>query len=373
MKTLSVMIKPASGSCNMKCDYCFYCDEMQNRQQQSYGMMSEQTLKNVILKTMLQTEHHISFAFQGGEPTLRGLDFFRRVVEYQKQYGRSGLSVTNALQTNGYALDEEWCRFFRENRFLIGVSVDGTPQIHDALRHSRSTGDGTFDRVFRSIGLLERHGVDFNILTVVTEHTARNIRQIYDFYKKQGWNYQQYIECLDPLGEPFGSREYSLTPETFGIFLTELFELWYEDCLRGRQPYIRKFENYVGILAGYQPEACEQRGVCGQQLVVEADGSAYPCDFYMLDEYRLGNFNTERLPAMAEKRLELGFVARSAKISAQCRECPYYSLCRSGCHRSRQYLAEEDTYRNHFCQGYRYFFDRCLPRMQEIAKTIPLR
>lgn len=276
--------------------------------------------------------------------------------------------MTNALQTNGYAIDEEWGQFFLENRFLIGVSLDGTCEIHDSLRHRRNTGEGTFSQVCRSISLLEHYGVDFNILTVVTKQSARNIQQIYHFYIERGWKYQQYIECLDPLEKPFGSREYSLTPEAFGTFLTELFDLWYADYLQGQQPYIRKFENYIGILAGYQPEACEQRGQCGMQLVVEADGSAYPCDFYMLDEYRLGNFNHDRLPTMTEKRKQLGFVERSIKISTQCRACPYYRLCRSGCQRTREYFPQEDAYCSHFCQGYRYFLITVYPGCKKSPK-----
>lgn len=368
---LSVMIKPASGNCNMRCDYCFYCDEMANREQQSYGFMSEETLKNVIRKTMPQARYHITYAFQGGEPTLRGLDFFQKAVAYQKQYNHNSIAVSNALQTNGYALTGEWCRFFRENDFLIGVSVDGVRDIHDSLRHSRATGGGTYDRIMQSIELLEKYRVDYNILTVVTEQTAKSIRAIYESYRQRGWRYQQYIECLDPLGTPFGSRAWSLRPETFGVFLTELFELWYADYLRGKQPYIRKFENWVGILAGRCPEACEQVGRCGIQLVVEADGSAYPCDFYMLDDYRLGSFNEDRLPTMNERRRELGFVERSEKLTAECLACPYHSLCRGGCQRTRQYFPQQDAYQSRFCAGYRYFFDRCLDRLKEIAKTIP--
>ena len=370
-KGLSVMIKPSSGNCNMKCDYCFYCDEMANREQQSYGFMSEETLKNVIRKTIQQARYNVTYAFQGGEPTLRGLEFFKKVVAYQKQYNRSGISINNALQTNGYALNEDWCRFFKENNFLIGVSLDGTREIHDSLRHDRANGGGTYERIRANIDLLEKYKVDYNILTVVTEQTAKNIREIYEAYRENGWHYQQYIECLDPLGEPFGSCAYSLKPETFGVFMTELFDLWYADYLQGKQPYIRKFENYVGILAGRCPEACEQRGTCGIQIVVEADGSAYPCDFYMLDDYRLGNFNEDRLPAMNQKRKEIGFIERSEKVTQDCRACPYFSLCRSGCQRTRQYFPEQDAYRSHFCEGYRYFFDHCLDRLKQIAKTVP--
>lgn len=369
MPPISVMMKPASGMCNMNCDYCFYCDEVQKRKRESFGFMSEQTLKNVIRKTLLQAEGSASYVYQGGEPTLRGLDFFRKAVEYQRQYNKNGIRVMNALQTNGYAIDEEWCRFFQENRFLIGVSLDGTEAVHDAYRHDKC-GGATYQRVLQSIEGLERYGVDYNILTVVNNKVAENIAEIYAFYREKGWKYQQYIACLDPLGEERGRTKYALQPEQYGKFLITLFDLWYEDWRCGRQPNIRQFENYIGILVGYQPEACEQMGVCGIQNVVEADGSVYPCDFYMLDEYKLGNLNENRMGDIREKRLELGFRERSEKLSEECKRCKYYSICRGGCQRNRDYREESDTYHNYFCQSYRMFFDACMGRMQEIAGKV---
>ena len=178
MPPLSVMIKPSSGNCNMSCTYCFYCDEMRNRAQPSYGFMTEETLKNVIRRTLLRAEGYISYAFQGGEPTLRGLDFFRKVMEYQKLYNRRGIRVSNAFQTNGYALDNDWCRFFARHRFLVGLSVDGTKEIHDSLRRGRGDMGPTFDRVDAAAGLLERHGGEYNSLSGVTRQVAEDIKEI---------------------------------------------------------------------------------------------------------------------------------------------------------------------------------------------------
>ena len=153
MPTISVLIKPASGMCNMQCDYCFYCDEMKKRSQDSYGFMSEQTLKNVIRKTMIHAEGLISYVYQGGEPTLRGLTFFEKAVEYQRHYNKHGIRVNNALQTNGYLLDDAWCKFFKENQFLIGLSIDGTKQLHDMYRHDKN-GNPTFDIRYNPNGSL---------------------------------------------------------------------------------------------------------------------------------------------------------------------------------------------------------------------------
>lgn len=369
MPALSVLMKPSSSLCNMSCDYCFYCDEAEKRTCQSYGFMSEQTLKNIIRKTMLRSEHMISYAYQGGEPTLRGLDFFKQAVAYQKQYNKNNIQVHNALQTNGYAIDEEWCRFFKEHHFLIGLSVDGTEAIHNSMRHSRAGGD-TFARIAHSAKLMDAYQVDYNILTVVTPQIAEHIEEIYADYKKRGWNYQQYIACLDPLGEGHGKTPYSLTPQVYGQFLIDLFRLWYADLQKGCQPYIRQFENYIGLAAGYMAESCDQRGTCGIQTVVEADGSVYPCDFYMLDDYCLGNFNTDRLDAIDTKRKEIGFIERSAKLDKSCALCPHYRLCRGGCQRNRDYNETTGLYQNYFCESYRMFFNACGKEIEEIGKRL---
>ncbi len=374
MRSLSVMIKPASGLCNMKCDYCFYCDEAANRQQASFGMMSEKTLKNVIRRTLIHVTDHYTLSFQGGEPTLRGIPFFEKAVEYTRQYNHNGAVIHFALQTNGYALTEEWARFFKENHFLIGVSVDGTQVIHDTYRHpAGDPASGTFKRVMESIELLEKFNVDYNILTVVHKLTAENIREIYRFYQEKKWFYMQFIPCLDPLAEEPGQKPYSLLPETYGRFLMDLFDLYYEDVKKGHYQYIRQFENYVGILMGALPEACDQRGHCGLQYVVEADGSVYPCDFYALDEWCLGNFNTDRLDAIDEARLNKHFLERSDPLHEDCRSCPWLSLCRGGCFRCRTgglSAHQPDVRLNYFCEGYRMFFEYSSERIKELAEDM---
>ena len=372
MPPISVLLKPVSGRCNMSCEYCFYQDETRKRTQESFGFMSEETLKNVIRKTILRSEGMISYAFQGGEPTLRGIEFFRKAVELQKKYNRNNIRVTNAIQTNGLLLNEEWCQFFKENNFLVGVSVDGTKQIHDKLRHTNHFED-TFEKVLYGIGLLEQYKVDYNILTVVSRDVAENIEEIYQFYKDKGWSYQQYIACLDPLGEEHGKHPYSLEPEEYGRFLTKLFDLWYEDYKKGQQPFIRQFENYAAIIMGYVPESCNQRGSCSVQNVVEADGSVYPCDFYMLDEYKIGNFNEDRLEDILNRGMETDFTSRSRKNDRECQQCMYYKICRGGCFRNRDYQERTGEYRNYFCKGYLHFFDSCLERLEQMCEEVKNR
>lgn len=363
----TILLKPVSGLCNMSCDYCFYCDEMKKRDIPSYGMMSEETLEKLIRRAMRQARGEICFAFQGGEPTLRGIEFYRRAVELEQRFSKDRLRVMNTIQTNGLELDEKWCRLFREHNFLVGISLDGIPEVHDRYRRDNS-GRPTYERVRESIRMLDEFGIEYNILTVVTAQTAEHIQEIYREYIRSGWKYQQYIPCLDPLGEKPGMQEYSLTPEHYGEFLIKLFRMWDKDWKKGRAPYIRQFENYIGILMGYEPEACAQRGVCSVQCVAEADGSAYPCDFYVLDEYRLGNYNSDPVEKMEESETARDFVERSLKIDRGCRECRWYRLCRGGCQRQRVRNEEEGTYRDYFCEGYRMFFEKCSKRMEEIAQ-----
>lgn len=364
MPPVNVMIKPASGLCNMRCTYCFYADEMVNRERESYGVMTEETLEHVMEKTLAFAERECTIAYQGGEPTLAGLDFFRKSMELEQKYNKNRVKIYHALQTNGYGLDEEWCRFFQEHDFLIGVSLDGVKATHDCHRKSAS-GEDTFLRIRKNIDLLERFGVEFNILTVVNARTAPKIRKIYEQYAKWGLRYQQYIACLDPIGEEPGKREYSLTPEAYGKFLNELFELWDLDLKKGQQPYIRMFENYVALCAGRHAESCEQNGVCGQQNIVEADGSVYPCDFYVLDDYRLGNLNTDSFEEIYRRRRDLRFQEESLSQSENCRKCRYFPVCRGGCRRHRDNAGTLAD--NYFCRSYQMFFDQNYERLREIA------
>lgn len=363
MPPVSLLVKPSSGNCNLRCDYCFYYDTMEKRQQASYGFMSEETLEALIKRALAFATKSCTIAYQGGEPTLRGLDFFSRSIELEEKYNKNHIPIHHAIQTNGYHLDRQWAKFFRDNHFLVGVSLDGGPKLHDQYRRT-PTGEGSFYRVMEHVELLKRERVDFNILSVVNGQTAPHIRKTYQFYKKNGLNYLQFIACLDPLGEEPGKREYSLTPQVYGRFLTELFELWYEDLKAGRQPYIRQFENYIALLLGQPPEACDMRGICSKQYVVEADGGVYPCDFYVLDEYRLGNVHRNTFEEIDQAREKLGFVRESMKKEEGCEKCRYYALCRGGCRRTRLETAGNHQY---FCEAYHMFFDACLPGMMEIA------
>lgn len=369
MNTLNILMKPSSGLCNLRCKYCFYTDETQKREIASYGFMNENTLRNIISKTLSSAKKECTFIYQGGEPSLIGLDFYKKSVEFQSQYNQNNLIIHNSIQTNGYGLDDEWCAFFARHNFLVGISLDGIRQTHDCNRID-SQGNGTYFHILNFIDLLKKYKVEYNILTVINRQTYKKINRIYQQYEKQDFRYQQYIACLDPLFETAGQEPYSLTPSAYGKFLNELFDLWYNDLCQGKQPYIRQFDNYVGILLGMEPEACEQRGICGYQYVIESDGSVYPCDFYVLDQYRLGNLNEDSFETLEKKRDELHFIEPSTLHADSCKACKYHFICRNGCRRHRIFIENENGYLNYFCESYKMFFDKHLDQLKEIALKI---
>lgn len=366
---MNLLIKPASSLCNLRCRYCFYLDSAENRITPSYGVMSEETLKNLTQKALMAGEREVTFAFQGGEPTLAGLVFFKKAVEFQKKYNTQHVKVSNAIQTNGIVMNEEWAQFLKENQFLVGISLDGTKECHDAFRLD-AEGKGTYQRVMKSIGLLEQYGVDFNILTVVNSQTAKKIQSIYSFFKKCNFPYLQFIPCLQPFGHEGEKLPFTLSAKDWGIFLGNLFDLWYRDFMVGKAPHIRQFENYVEMLLGYPPESCGMSGICSMQNVIEADGGCYPCDFYVLDRYLLGNLNTVDFKEINKRREELLFIEQSANIHEKCRQCKYLNICRGGCKRYCEPFSKEERSLNVLCEGYYQFFQHSGERLVSIAKAV---
>lgn len=368
MPALNLLLKPASSACNLRCAYCFYADEARARRVSDYGIMSWNTAAAVIDKALAAAEEAVFFLFQGGEPILAGLDFYRRFTEYVDARRPEGLAVHYAIQTNGTLLDQEWCTFFAEKQFLVGLSLDGDRDCHDRFRRD-GAGDGSFDRVMNAARLLERTGVEYNVLAVVTGYLAERIGSVFPALCRNGFRFQQYIPCLDPLGEERGKRSYSLSPAGYEVFLRELFDLWYGELERGRYWSVRYFDNLVWMLMGNCPAQCSMVGRCAPQYLVEADGSVYPCDFYGLDEYRLGNIcrDSWRELELTEKRL--GFIEASAHVPAGCADCKWYPLCRNGCRRERLNEGERPG-RNYYCRAYAGFFEYTYPRLCRAANIL---
>ena len=366
MPPLSILLKPASSGCNLRCAYCFYADEASVRAVPNYGLMSKEVSHTLIDKAAGAAEGSVTFLFQGGEPTLAGLEFYRDFVSRAQSTFPRRLTAQYAIQTNGTLLDEEWCRFFREHRFLVGLSLDGNRACHDRFRRD-GAGKGTYDQVLRAARLLDRAGVEYNVLTVVTGYLAKHIQSVFAALCKGGFRFQQYIPCLDPLEAERGGESYSLSPKEYEEFLKNLFDLWFRELEQGRYWSVRYFDNLVWMLRGHAPEQCSMRGCCSLQYLVVADGSVYPCDFYGLDQYRLGNILEHAWDELDQTREEIGFIEESRHVPERCKGCQWYPLCRNGCRRDRVPGLEGRSY---YCQAYAGFFAYALPRLRRAGAMI---
>lgn len=369
MKTVSVLIKPASSLCNMRCRYCFYEDEAANRSQPSMGIMTPETGELLIREVFSAAEPGgmVSFAFQGGEPTVAGLDFFRRFVETAEGLNDKGLQLAWAIQTNGLAIDQQWAALFRAHHFLVGVSLDGDKALHDSFRMDGAQ-KGTWNRVTRAVALLLREGTDVNLLCVVTKQCARRAVAVYHALQKTGVRHLQFIPCLDPLETPRGSMPWSLTPKDYGAFLCTLFDAWYLDWKRGQYTSIRLFEDYVHLAMGLPAGTCATSGSCGAYFVVEADGSVYPCDFFVLDPWKLGRLGEAPLAQLGQNEVARRFLEEGLSHPPACAGCQWRQLCFGGC--KRDWVAGPGgTRENYYCHAFQQFFTYAAPRILEIARA----
>ncbi len=360
MPPLAMMIKPASSACNMRCRYCFYADVASHRETASYGLMQPETMHELIRRAFHYADRTISFAFQGGEPTLAGLSFFQDFVRTVDQYNTRHLEIHYALQTNGTLLTAEFCRFLAEHHFLTGVSLDGSPALHDALRRN-AEGQGTHAEVLRGLRLLKKTGAEYNILCVVTQPVALHARECWDSLKEH--KYLQFIPCIDDFDRPL--QDYSLTASAYGQFLIDTFGLYEAAFFSGHPVSERRFDNYLSLAMGMEPEACGMRGGCGNYFLVESDGSVYPCDFYVLDAWRMGNVHQDSLMRMRKSGPALHFAETARPLPSSCMKCSWLSICRGGCRRDREPLGE-----NKYCESYRMFFESCWPRVMSLARKV---
>lgn len=373
MPSASILIKPASSNCNLDCKYCFYKCLSSNREEYSKGFMKKETLELLIKNAIAYADDYLTFAFQGGEPMLAGIDFFETVVELEKQYGKEkkNLHIENTLQTNGCLITDEWAEFFAKNNFLIGVSLDGPKKIHDAGRRD-CFGKETFHQVMTGIEILKNHQVAFNILTVVTEDSTSKASAIYSFFQRNGFEYVQLIPCMDEMNrQSLGktSNPFAVNPISYGRFLSEFFDLWYEDFKRGNIMDVRMFSNLAQMSVGFPAEECGMCGKCKCYFVVEGDGSVYPCDFYCMDEYRLGTVATP-FGELLKTKQAVSFEEVSCHKPEECLQCRYYNLCNGGCRRFREPFTDGKPGINYLCEGYKLFFEHTGERINRLGKTI---
>lgn len=366
LKDLSVLIKPSSNRCNLNCSYCFYNDVTKNRDRNKGTMMNPETSEAIVKKAFDFADRHVTFAFQGGEPTLMGLDFFKSFIKYVHQHKSPGIEVDYTLQTNGILIDKTWADFFKKEGFLIGLSLDGLPEIHNRYRVNHQN-EGSYKQVERTLGLLQRSGVDHNVLMVISKPLIKVIPETYKYLKRLGVNYLQIIPVLDPLYEGYDNYDYSLSKEDLESFLKILFDLWYKDFIDQKEVRITYFENIVYKMLGHPHVSCALNGRCAIQMVIEGDGSVYPCDFYVLDEWRMGNINHTSFERLLHQRVADLFVTESLSLNSECHKCQWFGLCQGSC--KRYQLKGMDTYENYYCESYKDFFNYAHSRLESIAKT----
>ncbi len=362
----SLLIKPTGPDCNIDCSYCFYLEKAELFPEQRIHRMSLQVLEETIKQTMEQGPSQVSFGWQGGEPTLMGLGFFKKAIEFQTKYG-FGKKVGNGLQTNGILLNQSWANFLAQYNFLVGLSLDGPQHIHDHYRLDNK-GRGTWKKVHNKARLLLDAGVATNALIVVNDYSVKFPEEIYNYHKELGLNYMQFIPCVETdTANPNAASPFSVSSEQYGEFLNRVFDLWYADIHNGIAStsvryYDSVFHNYVGLEA---PE-CTLAQVCGSYLVIEHNGDVFSCDFFVENEWKLGNVMTHRLDEMLNSQKQESFGKLKSDLPKECENCEWLKKCRGGCTKDRL-RDPADNGSNHFCMSYKMFFEHADSKMTELA------
>ncbi len=385
-KPLYVMTKPVSSMCNLSCRYCYYLEKAnlyRNEDKAGRFTMSEDLLERFIRDYIeSQTMPQVLFSWHGGEALMRPLSFYKRVVELQKHYAR-GVQIDNSIQTNGTLLTDEWCEFFRENGWLVGVSIDGPQEFHDEYRRNKM-GQPSFRKVMQGINLLNKHGVEWNALAVVNDFNADYPLDFYNFFKEIGCRYIQFtpiVERFYPhkdgrhLASPMDNgkvplADFSVSPEQWGEFLVTLFDEWVKEDV-GKY-FIQLFDATLANWVGQQPGVCTMARTCGHAGVMEYNGDVYSCDHFVFPEYKLGNIRTHTLVEMmyGERQQQFG-MDKYAKLPAQCKNCEFLFACNGECPKNRfAFTADGEPGLNYLCSGYKRYFRHVAPYMDFMKQEL---
>ena len=373
---IHILAKPIGPACNLNCDYCFYLEKTALFGSRKTFKMSDKVLRTFIAEYIsAQPTPVVEFVWQGGEPTLLGIDFFRRVVEIQRHFA-GAKTVTNSIQTNGTLLTDEWCAFLKNHNFMVGISLDGPQKIHDHYRKDRS-GKGSFDRVMRGLKLLQKHGVDYNVMACVARETAKYPLDVYRFFKEQNIEFIQFAPVVERLPDAAGKKHglrlagpavldgknesvdvtsWSVIPEAYGDFLIAIYEEWVRHDVG--KTFVMNFEWALNAWLGNPSPVCIHAKQCGRSLVIEHNGDVFACDHSVYPEYRLGNILCDRVMDMVEKSINSGFgVSKESALPNWCLECDVLRACRGGCpkHRFATALFGEPGLQ-YLCAGYKKFF-----------------
>ena len=376
-RPLYLVAKPASGMCNLHCEYCYYL-EKNDYYPAARRIMDDRTLEKFIAGYIAgQNSPDVLFNWHGGEALLCGLDFFKRALEYQQVHGR-GHRIINTIQTNGTLLDDAWCEFFHRYGFLVGISLDGPRESHDRYRKTIG-GQGTFETVMRGIELLQQHRVEFNILCAVNDYNARRPLETYTFFRGTGARFIQFtpvVERTTPDGHLMtgggiqGITSWSVTPRDWGQFLTEIFFHWVKNDVG--DIFVNLFDATLAGYVGADPGNCYFAKKCGHALALEYNGDVYACDHFVFPEYLRGNILNRTLREITESLDQKAFgEAKSASLPPDCRQCRYLPLCNGECPKNRLIpSAENGKFFNYLCRGYKYFFSRTEPYFRFMASEL---
>jgi len=373
---MHVLAKPIGPACNIKCDYCFYLEKHALFEKGENMRMPDDVLAAYISSYVAsQPTPVVEFVWHGGEPTLLGLDFFRKVVELQKPY--LGLKqITNSLQTNGTLLTDEWCAFFKQNNFFIGLSLDGPREIHDKYRKDHM-GRATFDDVMRGLKLLQKHGVECNILACVGKETAYHPLEVYNFFKSENVKFIQFTPIIERIPDDRAKEQglwlatpakldgeetnklvtpWTVEPKKYGEFLVAIYEEWVKKDVG--EVFVMNFEWALNAWIGNPSPVCIFARQCGRAVAVEHNGDVYACDHYVYPEYKLGNVRDESLGAMVNRSVASGFGPHKEKsLPKYCRECEVLQACWGGCPKHRFTKTPDGEPGLHYmCAGYKKFF-----------------
>jgi len=360
-----IMCKPVCGTCNLDCRYCYYTMKPKELYPDATRLqMTAETLESYTRQYLEAMPVRCEFGWQGGEPLLAGKDFFRRAVDLQRTLGRSGQTVSNGLQTNGTLLDEEWCEFFREHRFLVGVSLDGPAQVHDVYRRDKA-GEPTWHRAWAGLERLQKHRVEFNVLVTLNSVNAPHAGNIYRYFVNRGVRYLQFIQILERRPGTDEPTEFSCTPAQFGRWMLDVFEQWASRDV-GRVS-VRFIDDALHALLYRRASTCVHSQRCAAAYVLEWNGDLYACDHFVYKEWRLGNLlETPLLEILRGDRLE-EFAALKTDLPAACRDCHVLEFCWGGCPKHHRPIGRSPERVNHFCEGYKAFLAAALPELRRIA------
>lgn len=366
-KPLYVMLKSIGATCNLGCTYCYYLEKKELYPEKGKTLMSNELLERFIIQYIeAQTMQPILFTWHGGEPLMRDISFYKKALELQRKYAR-GKQITNTLQTNGTLLNDKWCEFFKENNFLIGISIDGSKPFHDKYRTTKDLRP-TFDHVMRGINLLKKHNVEYNIMGVVNDFNIDYPLEFYQFFKDIDSHYIQFAPIVERDSEG-NVTEWSVSPEKWGDFLIAIFDEWVKKDVGTY--FIQYFDSALANWVGVNPGVCIFAKNCGHAGVMEFNGDVYSCDHFVYPQYKLGNIKTQTLTEMMYSKQQIDFgLAKSESLSSKCKQCKYLFACHGECPKNRISKTQSGEEINYLCAGYYKFFKHIDPYMSFMKKEL---